>query len=275
MRRAIVSICMLVCSAMLFVGNAQTENPRGVYKLMTLEGKQGEIISPYEQYKICSDSATLTFRLEKNCFSITKQDDVFNYTGDQPQSAGDKHTLIYNSNAKHFSEKWWSNYKDHLYFPEDDWCTEHYESGRYAGEAEPILKLLTTTVVKEKSNPFSGAWRMIGMKDDLKVAKKQIPSLINDFETHTSEAKLFMVVTSSKALLIACADDAMGIMTEFSHDGKDTFVREKNAAKVKWLKRNIIAIENKKDNRTGYEIWQQVNFSEPIIGKITSILLHR
>ena len=32
---------------------AQSENPRGIYKMMTLTGKLGEIPSPFDQYKIC------------------------------------------------------------------------------------------------------------------------------------------------------------------------------------------------------------------------------
>ena len=38
---------------------AQTENPRGIYKMTTLTGKQGEVKAPFEQYKICTDSVTL------------------------------------------------------------------------------------------------------------------------------------------------------------------------------------------------------------------------
>lgn len=35
---------------------AQTENPRGIYKMVKLVGNLGEIDAPFEQYKICSDS---------------------------------------------------------------------------------------------------------------------------------------------------------------------------------------------------------------------------
>ena len=53
---------MLIAAAIIslpIVVNAQTENPRGIYKMTTLTGKKGEVNAPYEQYKICTDSGTL------------------------------------------------------------------------------------------------------------------------------------------------------------------------------------------------------------------------
>ena len=58
-------------------------------------------------------------------FSISDNDhQVFNYTGDQPKSEGDKSPLIYDSNAQQFKMKWWSTYPNHLHFPNNDWCIE-------------------------------------------------------------------------------------------------------------------------------------------------------
>ena len=86
---------------------AQTENPRGIYRLMTLIGKSGEVNSPYHQYKVCTDSLTLMVVFQRdNVFSMSNNDrKVFNYTGDQPKSDDDKSILIYDSNAEHFTMK--------------------------------------------------------------------------------------------------------------------------------------------------------------------------
>ena len=65
---------------------AQTENPRGIYKMMTLTGKQGEIKAPFDQYKICTDSITMMVSVQNAFFNIVDNDkQVFNYTGDQPK----------------------------------------------------------------------------------------------------------------------------------------------------------------------------------------------
>ena len=126
---------MLMAAALIslpIVVNAQTENPRGIYKMTALTGKMGEVKAPFEQYKICTDSVTLMVSERAAFFSISDNDHrVFNYTGDQPKSEGDKSMLIYDSNAKQFKMKWWSTYTNHIHFPNNDWCIEKYESGKY------------------------------------------------------------------------------------------------------------------------------------------------
>lgn len=98
---------MFMAAAILLLpalSNAQTENPRGIYKLMTLTGKQGEVKAPFEQYKICTDSVTLMLSMRQAAFMISQNDKtVFNYTGDHHEDMNDKSTLIYDSNADHFS----------------------------------------------------------------------------------------------------------------------------------------------------------------------------
>ncbi len=59
--KALAAILLTVALvAMPSMTRAQTENPRGIYKMTTLTGNQGEIVSPFDQYKICTDSITLT-----------------------------------------------------------------------------------------------------------------------------------------------------------------------------------------------------------------------
>ena len=45
---------MLMAAAFIslpIIAKAQTENPRGIYKMTTLTGKMGEVKAPFEQYK--------------------------------------------------------------------------------------------------------------------------------------------------------------------------------------------------------------------------------
>ena len=51
--------------------NAQTENPRGIYKLAGINGKDGKYFKePFDQYKICTDKVTLMMSIN-NKFSNT------------------------------------------------------------------------------------------------------------------------------------------------------------------------------------------------------------
>ena len=61
---------------------AQTENPRGVYKLITLDGRAGLVNAPLDQYKICTDSVTLMLNVyQGNKFQIGRSDnEILNYT---------------------------------------------------------------------------------------------------------------------------------------------------------------------------------------------------
>lgn len=174
---------VLVAALMVLpqVSKAQTENPRGLYKLMTLGAKDALIKSPFDQYKFCTDSVTLTLVLENGGFNIRNQDNVFNYTGEEPQSVGDKSTLVYNSDETHFSEKWWSEYTNHIYFPKNDWCIENYEAGKVSDGAKPFLNALFTKELMNKDNPFVGAWYCIGFLDTLKGAKKQVQKMMRQY----------------------------------------------------------------------------------------------
>lgn len=87
-------------------GYAQTKNPRGIYKMTTLIGKLGEMNAPSDQYKICTDSATLQLNVIGDRFLIGNNDgQIFNYTGQHPKTPENKSSLIYDSNEKQFTLK--------------------------------------------------------------------------------------------------------------------------------------------------------------------------
>ena len=58
MNRRILFILLLMVST--FSMHAQTGNPRGIYKLAGINGKDGKYFKePFDQYKICTDKVTL------------------------------------------------------------------------------------------------------------------------------------------------------------------------------------------------------------------------
>ena len=67
-------IFILLLATLAMGATAQTENPRGIYKMMTLTGKVGEVKAPYEQYKVCTDSITLMVSFQNAFFSISDND---------------------------------------------------------------------------------------------------------------------------------------------------------------------------------------------------------
>ena len=255
---------------------AQTDNPRGVYKLTSLIDKEGVTIqAPFDQYKICTDSVTLMFTMQGSGFSLGKNDSqVFNYTGEKPDANNATATRIFDSNAEHFTLKWWSTYQSHLYFPHNDWCTEFYESGKYSVNAKTILDALMSPSDSNPQCPFIGTWRFLGMMDEIRDVKKQLIALHKNIEDGMDIGNL--IFTPSYAIMYSNRGRS-GSIEYAGYKGKKKIlmsnlqhknIREQNFI---WLSKDCFAMEIHLDGyRTDYQIWERMPNTEPLINKIAS-----
>ena len=243
---------------------AQTENPRGVYKLTGLLDKYGHVIKePFDQYKICTDSVTLMFNVVGDWFSIGKNDSkVFNYTGEEPDANNATATRIFDSNAERFTLKWWSTYSDHVYFPKNDWCTEYYESGKYSETAKKALDALMFSPASDPKNPLIGTWRLIGMMDELRNMKQEMKR-IREKPLDGS----YTVFTPS--YIVAIARNSGSIYPSPNPYNKNVFKVGKTENKIIWLSKDLIAVEIRQDYRTDYEILERMP-SGTVFDKIAS-----
>lgn len=255
--------------------NAQTENPRGIYKLVGINGKDGKYFKePFDQYKICGDNVTLTMNAIGNSFRIFKNDSqVFNYTGAEPASADDKSSLIYDSDDKGFKLKWWSTYPNHLIFPANDWCVETYSTNGFAKGMKAVANGLQSTFVSEKKKDLTGCWRFIGWMDELRDVKKEVKRMLNSYSESKHYNKIFLVF-SEKNMLIT--DDNVGSYDEIEYIGnkgykiiKDKFNDDANETlNVKWISNDLIAVEFKVDYRTDYRILERMKDEKAILDYI-------
>lgn len=245
------------------------ENPRGVYKLMALLDKYNIIIKePYDQYKICTDSVTLQFSVEGNSFMLTRNDKgVFNYTGEEPDAHDATATRIFDSNAEHFTEKWWSTTQGHLYFPQNGWCTEYYESGKYSENARLILDaLMSPPQAYDSKHPLIGTWRYVGLLDDLSQVKKKLKMLHEKASQSTPNIKLYSIFTPTRAI---ATSTLTGVINEFEVTGKKSFTTNGAEHKFTWLSKDCIAVEVKGEGlRIDYQIMERVTEPTPIINKM-------
>ncbi|MBR0539058.1 MAG: hypothetical protein IJK36_02395 [Bacteroidales bacterium] len=250
------------------LSNAQTENPRGIYKMITLTGKVGEVKAPFDQYKICTDSVTLMLSMQNAAFTISNTDNqIFEYTGDQPKDDNDKRTLIYDSNAEHFTLKWWSTNKNHLYFPENDWCIEKYEANQYSDAARLAFDALTATPTLDKKNPLLGTWRVLGDVDELRDLKKVLPLLHENYETSKYFNSFYIFAPKSFALVLLSRG---GVANAIEYNGKNTYKLNNKAISVKWLTKDRIAIEERIDYRIDWKILERVNDGQTMMGRIAT-----
>lgn len=247
--------------------NAQTEDPRGIYKMTTLTGKLGEVKAPYDQYKICTDSVTLMVSERAAFFNISDNDHrVFNYTGDQPKSEGDKSTLIYDSNAKQFKMKWWSTYPNHIYFPDSDWCIEKYESGQYTEMSKIFFDALTGKADVDAGNPLTGTWRFIGYVDELRDVKKELPKLHEQYLTSKYFNSFFVFAPKNWTMIVRDG----GAVDKIEYNGKKSYKFGNKTQQVKWLSKDRIAVEEHIDYRTDWMILERVTDGTTPLSHIAS-----
>ncbi len=248
--------------------NAQTENPRGIYKMTTLTGKQGEIKAPFDQYKICTDSVTLMLSVQGNGFMIQDHDKkVFNYTGEQPKDENDKSTLIYDSNADHFTLKWWNANRGHIYFPDNNWCIEKYEANQYSETGREVFGALPAIPVADKTNPLLGTWRVLGDVDELRDIKKALPEMHANYEA--SKYHDFFYIFSPKTFAMVLRLQA-GVVNAVAYDGKKAYKLNNQTLRVKWLTKDRVAVEEKIDYRTDWKILERVNDGLTMLRRIAN-----
>lgn len=250
------SIFTLLLATLTMGAAAQTENPRGIYKMITLTGRMGEVNAPFDQYKVCTDSITLIVSFKNAFFNIGDSDHkVFNYTGDQPKDENDKSTLVYDSDAKHFSQKWWSQYPNHIYFPNNDWCIEKYESGKYSEVGRIAFDALTGKAETDQHNALTGTWRIVGYVDELRDIKKELPKLHEQYPT-SKYFNSFMVLSPANAVVIASGRG--GFVGKVEYEGKKAYKMGNMTYRVKWLSKDRIAVEERIDYRIDWQILERV-----------------
>lgn len=261
-------ICLLACLVMGSV--AQTENPRGIYKMITLTGKVGEVKAPFDQYKICTDSVTLLLSMQGSVFSISDNDhQIFNYTGDQPKDENDKSSLIYDSNANHFTLKWWSETPNHLHFPNKGWCIEKYEANQYSETGRRAFNALTAVPAFDKSNPLLGTWRVLGDVDELRDVKTALPKLLENYESSRYSNTFFVFTPTTFALVLV--NRGGGVANPVEYEGKNAYrLNDKASLKVKWLTKDRIAVEERIDYRTDWKILERVTDGHTMLSRIAS-----
>ena len=269
MKQTIFHTLAALCLMLPTTCMAQQENPRGVYKLTGLIDKRGDLIKePFDQYKICTDSVTLMFTVQGSQYGLSRNDrDVFNYTGEAPDAKDEKATRIYDSNAQHFTQKWWSTMQGHILFPENGWCTEYYESGKYSETAKQILDAMMSVPASDPKNPLIGAWRFTGMMDELRDTKKELKRLQE--ATRNMRHNGYLILTPSHAVMHGNA--GRGSVNSLSFPDKKSIKIGNTTMRVIWLTSDCFAMEvHPEGYRTDYEIWQRVTGSTPVLNKIAS-----
>lgn len=254
--------------------DANRQDPRGVYKLMTLTAYGVEQYAPYDQYKLCTDSISLTIAIDKGIFQIVNNDKtVLNYTGESLEYDTDTRTKIYNSNDKEFTLKWWSEVKNHLYFPHNNWCIEKYKAGEFSDEASRIFQEIMDFHEPDKENPFIGEWRVLGGMDDFSKVKEQVADLRAKNPSLGSKAQM-LVLTSNNMVIVALEQNGgAGGMFDVSYGGRKSITFAGTTRQVRWIDENLMAIEYKTEYSSNYDVYERITDGQSVVSRIADRLV--
>lgn len=246
---------LLLCAFLSI--NAQTENPRGIYRLDSLESsKTGKIAAPFDQYKICTDYCTLSAFWDGQTFVIKDADRIVcNYTGEEPNSFDDHSTRVFDSSATKFSWKWWSKLKNYTYFPENDWCTEYYVADSFSPNAKEIFTALSAPyTLSDKTTPLFGMWNCVGMGDELKDVK----AVYKDIKKNKIMTIYGSVIFTPK-FLINWTIGEQAMVNAIETDGKSRYkIYGNEERKIYYLSPNFCAIAIKRGSFTDYYLYSRI-----------------
>lgn len=257
--------------------------------------KIGEIDSPYDQYQVYTDSIAMLCSFANGILNISDQWDgtVLNYTGPDTENSTDKDILIYDSNKKGFTMKWWSNYNSHIYFPKDDWCIEKYEANQFSEGTKPHFEILMNTPKKKEGNPYLGTWRLIDtysksiiIADTVMVGEMEYIDILKNDKDYLNnlikKAKLqnptYCTFTPSQMLHIRSVSDRNmhSLLNKVSYNDNGFVLNSLLDYTVTWLSDNCIVTTcvDPKGN-TMHDILVREDDNVPPIGKIASFYISR
>lgn len=271
-------ILCLMSTTMCWGQKHPKENPRGIYKMTSLVEKNGrEMTSPFDQYKICTDSITLNLNIVGTKFSISKEESILNYTGEKPDKKQAHAIRVYDSNAEHFTLKWWSSFSNHLLFPENDWCTEFYVANSYSEKGKALFDALTQpTPTAEPEHPLYGNWHRISMTEDLDNMKEKWEALSKQENANEKYSGLDIIMINEAYFI-----NSGGEILNAESDGK-TFLgfrssksNSLNKMSVTWLSDNYIIVTRQHGKTAAHELWKRITDDVPPISHIAALFVNR
>lgn len=272
-------ILCLMSTTMCWGQKHPKENPRGIYRMTSLVEKNGrEVVSPFDQYKICTDSITLNLNIMGTKFSISKEESILNYTGEKPDKKQAHAIRIYDSNAEHFTLKWWSSFSNHLLFPENDWCTEFYVANSYSDKGKLLFNILTKPApAADPEHPFYGNWHRIAcVADDLDKVKEKWEALYNQKNAEEKYSGLDIIIINETNFVYSG-----GEILKVESDGKEHLsVQGKNPndsceLSAVWLPDDYVAVARPYGNHTVHELWKRITDDVPPISHIATLFINR
>lgn len=152
--------------------SAQTDNPSGLYRLQKIVYDDGsEKVPTFEQYKYCSYTASLLvnvyFRSDESTsiVMLNNDEEPHLYTGRHARGVDGRGNQVFDSNADHFTLRWYTGNRSSMYFPPQSFVNEVYDSHI---DVKPDIREIADMLEgnykhnPKKKTPLLGCWRCLG-----------------------------------------------------------------------------------------------------------------
>ena len=264
------------------VSLCQTDNPRGIYKLTSIETSQATVTDYKDQYKVCTDSITLNILIDGAArnFSFSRNT-IYDYTGDIPATPDDKSDLIFDSDQQHFTLKWWvpevpARQESFPVFVPNEWCIEKYQSGLFSNDGKVIFDAITHLQQEDKENPLLGTWRNIGVLFSL--GEEEIAHLKKGYPNSELYNKNFYVFTPTHWLATMEVDNTLfGQYHQVTYLNHETINDNVSIVPTQlvWLSDDCVAFTSVGANPPTYVVLERVKDGVPVLNRLAYWLVPR
>lgn len=244
----ILGICCMMAANTTF---AQTEDPKGLYRLHKLSYEDGrpDHIPEFAQYKYCTDVAPFTIMIATNTpksfeYAIrTDEPHPYTYTGNTPVGENGRGTQIFDSDKDGFSLKWYNTVRpQEPIFPLNMFITEYYDRKKID---ERLVRSIEMFGMKHKpaKHRFAGCWKMIGNIGTL-----------NGKEIIVSAPIQLYKIYSEDAVNIYSGSFVSYWPLEVKND--NLIVESKNNCKIEWRDKDTFILSfDRGDGKIANELW--------------------
>lgn len=256
------------CDSISCLIAGKKENPRGLYKLLHFSYENGKADKgPHiEQYKYCTDSATLQLQIQKDVEERDgeKQDfwmsilnverQPLNYTG----NVSDRDLCIFDSDSRGFKMRWHNTFMNNEFMPMGQYITELYSSDyKISPKIQRIVDLLKMHTAKSDDNKFYGCWRRVGILTKVDGMDMLMPGHQDLYQIFDKDVYLHFYELRAGSMFAYC------IMRPITYKSDILLVQHGKEIRIEWVNNDTFRLLfDRGDGTIVTELWKRSGLPE-------------
>ena len=120
----------------------------------------------------------------------------------------------------------------------------------------------------DKSNPFIGTWRAVGMMDEMRNMKNEMQRIHEEYEKRSPRIRGYHILTPTHFINL---NANQGTVHSLTYNSKKSITIGPTTYNITWLSKDRIAIEFHEGFHTDYEIWERTAEAIPLMDTFTHL----